>query len=247
VSIGPLEMSVESVDGLVLKGTLRYPGDYAGVAFPLLVLAHQYPATRDSYAPLVADLLERGIATLAFDQRGHGASIQSSRGPLVIDAPAGLDAEAFGTAFVSSIAKVGFARIDDDIVRVTGWGCAQNFIDPARIGLVGASIGGSGVLLAAEKIPNLRALATIGAAGALAFGPDTPGRIRSLVEQLKLPVFLASSREDPFEGGANVAAWSRHLTHVATRIVPGSAHAMAIYFDVRDQLLRFLQQSLQLQ
>jgi hypothetical protein len=34
---------------------------------------------------------------------------------------------------------------------------------------------------------------------------------------------------------------------VTERIVPGSAHAMAIYFDVRDDLLRFLRQSLGVQ
>src|SRR4051812_25897611 len=167
-------MSVPAGDGLVLKGTLTYPDEYAGVGFPLVVLAHQYPATRDSYAPLVADLLDSGIATLAFDQRGHGASIQSSAGSLVIDTPAALTAQAFGAAFVSSVAKVGFARIDNDILRVTGWGGAQNFIDSSRIALVGASIGGSGALLAASRIPELRAVATLGAAGAPAFGPDAP-------------------------------------------------------------------------
>jgi hypothetical protein len=40
-----------------LKGTLTYPGTYAGAASPVAMWAHQYPATRDSYAPLVADLL----------------------------------------------------------------------------------------------------------------------------------------------------------------------------------------------
>ena len=60
-------------------------------------------------------------------------------------------------------------------------------------------------------------------------------------------MYLASSREDSFEGAANVNAWGRGLPHVTSRIVSGSAHAMAIYYDVRDELLRFLQQSLQLQ
>jgi dienelactone hydrolase len=244
VTLAPLDMSVAAADGLVLKGTLTYPANYAGAAFPLVVLAHQYPATRDSYAPLAADLWESGIATLAFDERGHGASILSREGPLVIDPPEGLSLEAFGAAFVSSAAKVGFARIDNDILRVAGWGGAQNFIDPARIGLVGASIGGSGVLLAARQIPNLRAVATLGAAGAPAFGPDAGTRIRAAVERLKTPVFLASSRDDPFDGGANVQAWSSNLSHVTARIVPGSAHGMAIYFDLRDELLRFLRQSL---
>jgi dienelactone hydrolase len=244
VTLGSLEMSVPAVDGLVLKGTLSYPKKYAGAAFPLAVLAHQYPATRDSYAPLVADLLESGIATLAFDERGHGASIVSPGGPLVIDTPEGLTMDAFGKAFMSSAGKVGFARIDNDILRVTSWGANQNFIDASRLALVGASIGGSGALLAAANIPTLRAVATLGAAGAPAFGSDAPDRIRTVLERLKAPCFLVSSREDPFQGAANVNAWSRGLVHIKARIVSGSAHAMAIYFDVRDELLRFLRQSL---
>jgi pimeloyl-ACP methyl ester carboxylesterase len=127
------------------------------------------------------------------------------------------------------------------------WGGNQNFIDPERVALVGASIGGSGVLLAAGKLPGLRAVATLGAAGAPAFGADGPNRIRQTLERLRTPCFLASSRDDPFEGGANVTAWSRDLSHVTGRLVAGSAHAMAIYFEVRDELLRFLQRALTLQ
>jgi dienelactone hydrolase len=234
VNLAPLEMSVPGGDGLILKGTLTYPDNYAGAAFPLVVLAHQYPATRDSYSPLVDDLITNGIATLAFDLRGHGASIISPEGPVIVDTPEGLTMEAFGKAFMSSARKVGFDRIENDVIRVTSWGGNQNFIDPARLALVGASIGGSGVLLAMSSIPNLRAVATVGAAG----------RIRAALERTKVPCFLASSREDPFDGGANVTAWSRGLAHVAGRIIPGAAHAMAIYFDIRDELLRFLRQSL---
>jgi alpha-beta hydrolase superfamily lysophospholipase len=247
VTLAPLEMSVPAADGLILKGTLTYPEQYAGAAFPLAVLAHQYPATRDSYAPLVTDLLESGVATLAFDERGHGASIVSPEGPKVIDTPEGLTMEAFGSAFMSSMRKLGFDRIDNDILRVAGWGAVQNFIDSRRLALVGASIGGSGVLLAAANIPALQALVTLGAAGAPAFGSDASVRIRAVLERTKTPCFLASSREDPFEGGANVNNWSRGLSHVTARLVPGSAHAMAIYFDVRDELLRFLRQSLGVQ
>jgi hypothetical protein len=58
VTLAPLEMSVAAADGLILKGTLTYPTSQAGAAFPLAVLAHQYPATRDSYAPLAADSAE---------------------------------------------------------------------------------------------------------------------------------------------------------------------------------------------
>ena len=246
MTLAPLEMSVAAADRVVLKGTLTYPGEYAGAAFPLAVLAHQYPATRDSYAPLVGDLIASGVATLAFDLRGHGASIVSPAGPWVIDSPLGLTLEAFGAAFMSSVGKVGFARIADDILRVVGWGGSQNFIDQNRLVLIGASIGGSGVLLAAPEIPRLRGVATLGAAGAPAFGPDTADQIRTILQRLKVPCYLASSQEDPFEGAANVAGWSRGLAHVKSRLVPGSAHAMAIYYKVRDELLRFLRQALDL-
>jgi pimeloyl-ACP methyl ester carboxylesterase len=68
--------------------------------------------------------------------------------------------------------------------------------------------------------------------------------VRQAVERITAPVYLASSADDPFEGGANVRRWSEGLPGVTTRLVPGAAHAMAIYFDVRDELLDFLRRSL---
>ena len=231
--LAPLEMSVPAADGLVLKGTLTYPTGRPGATFPLAVLAHQYPATRDSFGPLVGDLIAAGIATLAFDQRGHGASIVGPSGPVVVDAPEGLGLQAFGTAFVASAHRVGFGRIENDLLRVVGWGASQNFVDPEHLALVGASVGGPAVLLAAPALPGLRGVATVGAAGAPAFGADAQERIRD-----------ASAEADPFEGGANVRRWSQGLPHVTSRLVPGTGHAMAIYFDVRDELLSFLRKIL---
>jgi len=242
--LAPLEMSVPAADGLILKGTLTYPTGRPGEPFPLAVLAHQYPSTRDSFAPLVRDLLAAGIATLAFDQRGHGASIVGAAGPVVIDAPEGLGLDAFGTAFMASAHRVGFGRIENDVIRVVGWGASQNFIDPEHLALVGASVGGPGVLLAATALPGLRGVATIGAAGAPAFGAEAPDRVRKAVERLTAPVWLGSSERDPFEGGTNVTRWSQGLGHVTTRLVPGAAHAMAIYFDVREEVVGFLRKAL---
>lgn len=237
--LAPLEMSVRAADGLVLKGTLAYPARASG-PFPLAVLAHQYPATRDSFAPLVADLHAMGVATLAFDQRGHGASITGPGGLRVITTPVGFDLPAFGTAFMASAGDLEFHRIADDIVRVASWGAVQNFVDSGRLALVGASVGGSGAVLAAPAVPALAALVTLGAAGAPAFGDDGPARCRAVLERIQVPAFLASSEADPFEGGHNVTSWGAGLRHVSTRLVPGAAHAMAIYFDVRDELVAFL-------
>ena len=234
-------MSVLASDGLVLKGVLEYPDSSVGTRYPLAVLAHQYPATSDSFGPLIDDLLAFGIAVLAFDERGHGASITGPSGPVVIDTPVGFTAEAFGNAFVSSAGKVGFNRIDDDIIRVASWGAAQNFVDPSKLILAGGSVGGSGVLLAAPRVPGLQALITLGAAGAPAFGSDGPDRIRKAVEGLKAKCYLASSERDAFSGADNVRNWSRGLSHVTAKVVPGDGHAMAIYYDLRDDLLHWLQ------
>jgi dienelactone hydrolase len=242
--LAPIGMSVPAADGLVLKGTLTYPTGRPGAIYPLALLAHQYPSTRDSYAPLARELLAAGIATLAFDERGHGESIMSPKGPLVIDAPVGPGLEAFGAAFVSSVGKVGFGRIDDDIIRAVGWGASQNFIDDSHLALVGASVGGTGAVLAAPRIPGIRAVATLGAAGAPAFGEDGAARARKAVEQSKCPFYLASAENDPFDGAGNVRNWSQGLSHATARLVPGSAHAMAIYFDVKDELLGFLRKGL---
>ena len=75
-------------------------------------------------------------------------------------------------------------------------------------------------------------------------GPDGPARVRAAVERLKVPVHLASSREDPFDGAANAAAWSQGCSHVTTTVIPGAAHAMGIYFDVRDQVLDVIRRAL---
>ena len=236
----PLRMTVSAGDGLLLKGTLIYPQTPVGRSYPLAVLAHQYPATSDSYAPLLDDLLELEIAVVAFDERGHGASTAGRSGPVVIDTPVGFTPEAFGAAFMGSASRVGFNRIDDDILRVASWGAAQNFIDQKRLLLIGASVGGTGVVLAAPKVPGLAALLTFGAAGELVWGADGREQGRRAIASLTAPCLLTSSAGDAFAGAANVKAWSEGFKHVTTKIVPGDAHAMAIYYEVRADVLAFL-------
>lgn len=233
-------MSVLSADGLVLKGILEYPDLPPGRGFPLAVLAHQYPGTGDSFGPLVEDFLDLGVACLAFDQRGHGASIVGPAGPVVVDTPLGFTADDFGKAFMSSASKVGFHRIDDDIIRVASWGVSQNYIDPRRLLLVGGSVGASAALLAAPRVSGLRGVITLGAAGAPAIGADASDRIRKGLQSLAAPALLASSEGDPFSGADNVRAWSHGLAHVSARLVPGAAHAMGIYYEVRDDVLAFV-------
>jgi pimeloyl-ACP methyl ester carboxylesterase len=221
-----------------------YPRARAGVWFPLAVLAHQYPATRDSFAPLCADLHALGVATLAFDLRGHGESIRTPSGLRVAPTPAEPTMEAFGAAFMASASEVGFRHIADDIVRVAAWGLAQNFIDASRLLLMGASVGGTGVLLAAPRLGDaLRGVLTFGAAGAGVHSGDAMERIRANCEAVRVKMLLTTSANDPFDGANNVRVWGKGLSHVVTTVVPGAHHAMGIYPTVRAGVAGFVKRA----
>ncbi|MFN8582747.1 MAG: alpha/beta hydrolase [Gemmatimonadaceae bacterium] len=243
-ALASLRMTIPAADGILLRGTLTYPKGGGGKRSPLAVLAHQYPATQDSFAPLIGDLLSLGYATLAFDERGHGKSTRVV-GPnglteRVINAPTGLTTKDFGDAFVSSVGKVGFAHIADDIVRVASWGAAQNFVDGGRILLCGASVGGTGVLLAAPRLgAAVIGVVTFGAAGALAHGEYGPSQIRQQCLATTVPYLLASSLADAFDGASNIKTWSEGARLVTPLIVGGDGHAMAIYFQVRARVVAF--------
>jgi pimeloyl-ACP methyl ester carboxylesterase len=62
------------------------------------------------------------------------------------------------------------------------------------------------------------------------------------MESHKAPTLLATSEKDPFDGAGNVQAWSDGLRHAKPLLVPGAAHGMAIYYDVRDEVLEFVKQ-----
>lgn len=240
--LAPVRMAVRASDGLILRGELRYPVALAA-SCPLAVLAHQYPADRHSFEPLIHDLHELGVASLAFDERGHGDSTMGPSGAMVARTPADFSPDAFGTAFMASAAELGFFRISDDIIRVAAWGAAQNFVAPKLL-LVGGSVGGTGVLLAAPRVPVLVGLVTVGAAGTPVHGEEADEQIRASLESGRYPALLASSEQDPFDGAGNVRRWSEGLPHVMTRITPGAGHAMAIYPDVRDDIRTFIRECL---
>ena len=157
----------------------------------------------------------------------------------------GPNMNAFGTAFMGSASAVGFPHIADDIVRVASWGLFQNFIDPDRLLLVGASVGGTGVLLAAPQLTGaLRAIITFAAAGAPVHAPDAMDRIRANCQALPTPMLLTSSEKDPFDGANSIRTWSKGLKHVGTKIIPGAEHAMAIYYEVRRDVVAFVKKTI---
>lgn len=240
-ALSPLHPAIPATDGLILRGTLTYPHGQVGTKYPLAVLVHQYPSTHDSFAPFCADLHALGVATLAFDMRGQGKSIWTTSGARVAPSPAEPKMQAFGEAFMGSASAVGFAHIADDIVRMAAWGIYQNFIDYSKVMLVGASVGGTGVLLAAPRLKDhVRAIVTLAAAGAPAHSADAQEKIQGNCKAMTIPMLLTSSEKDPFGAADNVRQWSKDLKHVGSKIVPGADHGMAIYYDVRKEVVAFV-------
>jgi hypothetical protein len=57
-------------------------------------------------------------------------------------------------------------------------------------------------------------------------------------------MLLTTSEKDPFGGADNVRQWSKGLSHVGSKIVHGSDHGMAIYYEVRKEILTFVKKTI---
>lgn len=118
-------------DDVGLVGTYERDGQHK-----LAILLHMMPATKESWEGIARKLHERGYATFAFDQRGHGESTMGGM----------LDYRQFDEA--QQQAK----RLD--LEAALAWARAQGF-DDAHIILVGASIGANLAIRALAQHPDL--------------------------------------------------------------------------------------------
>lgn len=133
--------------GQTLAGALELPDDGNPSAFA--VFAHCFTCGKDALAAsrISRALAERGIGVLRFDFTGLGNS----------------DGDFANTNFSSNVA---------DLVAAANY-LRQRYESPAL--LVGHSLGGAAVLVAAHSLPEVAAIATIGA-------PATAGHLTHLIE-----------------------------------------------------------------
>jgi putative redox protein len=142
-------MKVERVqfpgtEGQQLAARLDAPD---GVPCAFALFAHCFTCGKDIFAAsrISAALADHGVAVLRFDFTGLGAS----------------EGEFANTNFTSNL---------DDLVAAADYLRAE-FAAPAL--LIGHSLGGAAVLAAAERIPEARAIVTIGA-------PSDPGHVAGM-------------------------------------------------------------------
>lgn len=140
--------------------SMRFPGSLgaelaARLDLPALpprafaLFAHCFTCSKDSKAAafIASALAEKGIAVLRFDFTGLGAS----------------EGDFSATGFSSNVA---------DLVAAANW-LREHHAAPAI--LIGHSLGGAAVLAAAGRIPEARAVATIGA-------PGDPAHVKRLLK-----------------------------------------------------------------
>lgn len=139
------KVTFEGSHGLELAGRLELPSGRLGAC---ALFAHCFTCSKDGAAAsrISRALAERGIAVLRFDFTGLGGS----------------DGDFENTNFSSNV---------QDLVAAASY--LRERVGPPRI-LVGHSLGGAAVLVAAHEIPECRVVATVGA-------PSEPAHLKRLL------------------------------------------------------------------
>ncbi len=130
----PSPVEFAAPDGLMLQGTYWA----AAGAGPAVLLLHQCNADKDSWAPLAGALAAAGVHVLAFDFRGFGGSRNEA-----VDA---------------SPEESRWSSCPDDVDRAVEFLRGMPDVDGARLGVMGASCGGSQALLLALRDPEVKAV-----------------------------------------------------------------------------------------
>ncbi len=215
----PEGFTVPTVDGVTIHGdwyTGRLDGPAAGSA---VVLLHMNRADRHTWTPVRDELYAAGIATVAIDLRGHGDSV---------------DAEGVLAGRVAESDPEHYAAMVHDVAAAVAW-LEQRGYPAERIGLMGASVGCSVALRAANEDPRL--------AGVVAL---TPGSrylgVDSLADAARWddrPLALVSSEEEADVGARPIrdALLARdRWTRTQLVIVPGTGIHGTRMFGVVDGL-----------
>jgi alpha-beta hydrolase superfamily lysophospholipase len=159
----PQRVEITASDGWVLVGDLTLPADTGETGAPAVLLMHMYNDSRQAWADLVDPLLDAGYAVLAIDLRGHGDT---------------------GGARDWELAQ-------QDTQAWVDWLRTQPGVDPARISLIGGSIGSN---LALRGMAADEAIVT---AIALSPGLDYYGvTTEDAVTAIRGPIFIATALLD---------------------------------------------------
>ena len=165
VSITAIREEIEASDGLILIGTYYTPADSES-PWPGVILLHMLWSDRSAWDEYAYELAGNGFAVFALDMRGHG--------------------ETGG--------EVNWDLAAEDIRLIWDNLSEREEIDPARMGIVGASIGANMALVSGANEPEVRTVILL-SPGLSYAGVETTVAIKAYGER---SVFIVASQEDTY-------------------------------------------------
>ena len=153
-----------SADGVTIAGEYF---EAAAAAAPGVVLVHMLSRNRTEWGSLPDRLRDAGLTTLAIDLRGHGQSSGSAQS---------------------------LHDMVQDVRAAAQWMASRTTVRPGAIAVVGASLGATLALLAAEGSPHVRALGLISPSLDYRGLRTDTGLVRRLGSR---SLWLCASAEDP--------------------------------------------------
>ena len=132
---GPARAAVADADAATAAA--REEAENPPAAAPAVLVMHGWGGNAALMLPLARPLHEAGYATLFVDARCHGAS----------------DDDSFAS----------LPRFAEDTEHAFAWLSAREGVDPARIALLGHSVGAGAVLFAASRTPQVAAVVSVAA------------------------------------------------------------------------------------
>jgi len=219
-------VTINSPDGVVLVGTYLAASKPNS---PALLLLHQWQSDRHSYDDFAKEMQSDGFSVLAIDGRGFGESTK----------------KADGTAVAAGRAEADVKAMLGDVGAAYNFLAKQNNVDPARIGIVGASYGSSLALLYAADEPKVAVVALL-SPGVNYFGnmPTEPAIIRIKDK----PVFMTAAEDDPdsFNSVTRLTELTNEPNRAVTVTVKEGGHGTALLKvgAVREPLEKFLKERL---
>ncbi len=167
-SAGSQRVAIRTDDGISLAATWYEPGARA----PAVILVHMLHKSRRDWDDVASSLAAQGIGALALDLRGHGESSGS--------VPEGETAD--------------FSVLVRDVIAARHYLSSRSDVQPARMGIAGASIGANLAVLEAAADPTIASIALL--------SPSTDYRGLRIEAAMKTygkrPALLIASDDDAY-------------------------------------------------
>jgi dienelactone hydrolase len=185
----PQRVTYKTPDGVRIVADYYPPSTAAKKPAPIVIMLHQYPSARGSWAPLVPLFHDAGYVVLAPDLRGHGESVEP-KGRNLEEGRKGQSPKHYRAAY-------------QDVLGAYEWLRDRKEVDLSRLALIGSSIGSSIALDYAARDKSVDVVVCL-SPGPNYFGVDS---MRHIASYGKRPVLLISpgSERDRSEALAKVA------------------------------------------